>query len=184
MKCCRRSTQLFVETALIVLSVALAAGATAVPVSTQPIVDAVERAVHDRLGPDARVSVSGLSEIRLESDEARLIAMLDPQTRLGEPTRIVLSTGTGRSRRRVGEATATLGVVAGAVRATKSIARGARVRREDVMVTATDLRGRPLRRLPSLEDAIGARARHDIDADSVVTHADIAADPLVRAGDI
>jgi flagella basal body P-ring formation protein FlgA len=53
-----------------------------------------------------------------------------------------------------------------------------------VTVVAADLRGRPLRRLPSLEEVIGARARHDIGSDAVVTHADVAAEPLVRAGDI
>jgi flagella basal body P-ring formation protein FlgA len=124
--------------------------------------------------------VSGLSGVRLETEPATLVAVLDPSIRIGEPTRIVLTEG----GRRVGEATVTVTVMAQVVKAIRPIPRGSRIQAADVAVIAADLRGRPLRRLPSLEEVTGARARLDIGADTVVTHAAIAAEPLVRAGDI
>lgn len=185
MRCSRRSTRLFVETALaVLLSGAAPSAGIGVEPAAGPIAAAVERAVRERLGAEASVSLSTLSGVRLEAGSTSLVAVLDPAMRVGQPTRVAFADGSGRLRRRVGEATTTIRVVAPVVQAARPIARGARVEAADVTMTAADLQGRPLRRLPSLEDAIGARARHDIETDAVVTHADIAAEPLVRAGDI
>lgn len=182
MKCSLRSTRLFVESAFIVLlsGIVLADG---VAPAHEPIARAVEQAVRERLGSSASVSVPELSGVRLQTTPKTLAAELDPVTRIGEPARVRL-VDAGRSRMRVGEATAVIHVVAHAIRATRKIARGARVRAEDVRTTTADLRGRPLRRLPPLEEVVGARARHDIGVDAVMTLADIAAEPLVHAGDI
>ena len=48
----------------------------------------------------------------------------------------------------------------------------------------SDLSGRALRPLLSLEDTLGARASHDLAEDIVVTHGDIVPAPLVKAGEI
>lgn len=150
-----------------------------------PITAAIELAVRARVGHGATVTVSGVSQVRLAADSKRWVAVPDPLARIGAPARFTLSDGQpGASRTRLGEATATVTIVAEAVRATRTIAQGAQLASGDVAVVTTDLKGRLLRPLPSLEEAIGARAKHDIGNDAVVTRADIVADPLVRAGDI
>jgi flagella basal body P-ring formation protein FlgA len=186
MKCLPRSTILLAEIGLMLLLgyAPLAAAETGLA-SGDPVSAAIERAVRARVGRGATVTVSGVSGVRLAADSRTLVALPDPLARIGVPARFVLSDGQPRgSRARLGEATATVTVVADAVRARRTIAQGAQLDTGDVAVVPTDLKGRLLRPLPSLEDAIGARAKHDIGNDAVVTRADIVADPLVRAGDI
>jgi flagella basal body P-ring formation protein FlgA len=177
---------LFAETALTLLLCGTPLmAAEAGLASGDPITAAIELAVRARVGHSATVTVSSLSGVRLAADSKTLVAVPDPLARIGAPTRFLLSDGQrGASRARIGEATATVAIVANAVRASRTIAQGARLEMSDVSVVPTDLSGQLLRPLPALEDAIGARAKHDIGRDAVVTRADIVADPLVRAGDI
>lgn len=186
MKCLHRSIRLFARAGLILLlSSATLMAEDGGPASRDPIATAIALAVRSRVGHGATVTVSSVSGVRLVADSQMLVAVPDPLARIGAPTRFLLSDGQPRgSRTRLGEATATVAVVVNAVRARRTIAQGARLEVSDVAVTVTDLSGRLLRPLPSLEDAIGARAKHDIIKDAVVTRADIVADPLVRAGDI
>ncbi len=186
MRCCRKSTRSFVETGLLLLLCHAPVGAAETGAAMgNPVSAAIELAVRARVGHGATVTVSSLSGVRLAAESRVLVAVPDPLARIGSPTRFVLSSvQPGGRRTRIGEATATVLVVAVAVRARRTIAQGASLQMSDVAVVPTDLRGHRLRPIPSLEDTIGARAKHDIRDDAVVTRADIVADPLVRAGDI
>jgi flagella basal body P-ring formation protein FlgA len=184
MKCSLRST-----TSLASLGLALALAAPTAPVAAagepgQAVVAAIERAVRARMGAAVTVRVTELTGVRLTAGAQGIVAMAPPTGKIGAPIRFMLSERVGNTQARTGEATATFTVVADAVRTVKDVTRGAKVDAGDVAVQASDLAGQPLTPLPSLEDAIGARARRDIGVDVVVTRADIAAEPLVRAGDI
>jgi flagella basal body P-ring formation protein FlgA len=147
------------------------------------ITSAIERAVQARVGRTASVTVSALSGIRVSTNGGVIVAQPEPSSRIGDAARFLLSSDVGGRTIRIGEATAAVIVVMNAVRARHDVARGARLELDDLDVQSTDLRGRPFGPLPSLEEAVGARAKRDIGSDAVVTSADIAADPLVRAGD-
>jgi flagella basal body P-ring formation protein FlgA len=170
-----------------VLAVSPAAGADAAvqTVPTEVVSKAIARAVRSRLGKGVSVSVWEITGVRLSGEPAQIVAVPDPSARLGEPARFVLSSyAGGRRSTRVGEATATVRAVGPTVRTTRAIRRGEHLAPEDLAVVPSDWNGRPLRPLPSLEDAIGARALHNLAMNAILTDADIAAEPLVRAGDI
>lgn len=185
MKCCRRSTPLFASSGLmlLLLTAPIAAGAEVPP--GDAVAAAIERSVRSRVGEVTTLVVTDVSGVRIDAAVGTLLAVPEPSARLGTPARFLLSDARpGRPPVRVGEAVAVVQITAPAVRTTRAIARGERLTDADVAVVATSLDGRPLRPLPSLEEARGARATHDISMDAVLTRADLAADPLVRAGDI
>jgi flagella basal body P-ring formation protein FlgA len=184
MKCSLRSTTSRASLGLALLLAAASAPLAAAGDPGVAIAAAIEQAVRLRMGANVKVRVIELTGIRLAADAEGLVAMAPPAARIGAPIRFTLSERVGNARARTGEATATVAVVAEAVRTVKDVTRGSKVDAGDVVVQASDLAGQPLAPLPSLEDAIGARARRDIGIDVVVTRADIAAEPLVRAGDI
>jgi flagella basal body P-ring formation protein FlgA len=192
MKCSLRSTPLLAKRAAVgalglALGLTLAAWRTPLTAAGDPapaITAAIEQAIRARMGAHVTVRVTELTGVRLSAEAAGLVAMAPPTAKIGAPIRFMLSERLGAARARTGEVTATFTVVADAVRTVKDVTRGAKVDAGDVVVQASDLAGQPLAPLPSLEDAIGARARRDIGIDVVVTRADIAAEPLVRAGDI
>jgi flagella basal body P-ring formation protein FlgA len=194
MKCFRRLTRSFasLSVALLLWTAPLysavaspfAAGGTETEVSpTAAIESAIQAAVHARVGQAVTVSVQRVSGVRVARAFTSLVAVPDPAGRIGAPLRFVLAEGTP-GRARLGEATATVQVTGPAVRALRAIARGARLDAEDVAVRDTDLTGRGLHPLLSLEDALGARARHDIVEDALLTTADVAPEPMVKAGEI
>jgi flagella basal body P-ring formation protein FlgA len=171
----------------VVLGLAVVASSAPLTAAGDPgaaITAAIEQAVRARMRAGVTVRITQLSGIRLAAGAEGIVAQAPPTARIGAPIRFMLSERVGNARARTGEATATFTVVADAVRTVKDVTRGAKVDAGDVVVQASDLIGQPLAPLPSLEDAIGARARRDIGIDVVVTRADIAAEPLVRAGDI
>ena len=146
---------------------------------------AIVAAVQARVGPSARVSVADVAEVRLAAVPAALLATPDPSARLGAPARFVIADGVRRRTPvRIGEATATVVVVADAVRTTHPIQRGTRLGPADVTLAAADLAGRPMKRLPSLEDVVGARTAHDLSAAAIVMTGDLIAQPVVRTGDV
>lgn len=188
MKCFRRSTRLFANTAIAVLLATASVVATELEAgapSEVVVATAIARAVQVRVGRDVSVSVWKVTQLRLADRVQTLIAIPDRSARIGAPARFVLnSQARGQRPVRVGEATAIVQAVAPAVRTTREISRGATLAAEDVAVVATDMSGRLLRPLPSLENAVGARAIRDMETHAVIAHTDIAAEPLVRAGDI
>ena len=161
------------------------------PVVTSPsgsdaaVAAAIARAVRLRVGPDAEVIVSEISGVRVAEVAQALIAVPEPAERVGPAMRFLLSDARpGRAPVRVGEATARVHVTVPAVRTTRPMARGERFAPTDVAAAAISLDGRPLRPLPVLDEAIGGRATRDLSTDTVLARADIATQPLVRAGDI
>jgi flagella basal body P-ring formation protein FlgA len=168
----------------IAIAVAVRAPLTAAGEPGAQIAAAIEQAVRAKMGTDVTVRITELSGVRMLAGAQGIAAQAPPTAKIGAPVRFMLSERLGNARARTGEATATFTVVANAVRTVREVTRGSKVEAGDVMVQPTDLAGQPLAPLPSLEDAIGARARRDIGIDVVVTRADIAAEPLVRAGDI
>jgi flagella basal body P-ring formation protein FlgA len=193
MRCCRRLIRSFASGSLWLLlwtaplyggSAASLEPADAGVSSPEAITRAIEKAVHARIGPATTVFVSNVSGVRLARASSAFIAVPDPAARIGAPVRFVLADGASRGRPRLGEVTATIQVSAPAVRARRAIARGTRLDAEDVALLETDLIGRLLRPLPSLEAALGARATHDIAEDALLTHIDIVAGPTIKAGEI
>jgi flagella basal body P-ring formation protein FlgA len=195
MKCFSRSIRSFASSSVLLLlwtaplyggsSTLLGASRDETGVSPEAVTRAIVEAVHARVGRSITVSVTNLIGVRLAREAASLVAVPDPSGRIGAPVRFVLSDGaSGQGRARVGEATATVLVTAPAVRARRAIARGTRLEVEDVALLESDLSGRALRPLLSLEDTLGARAAHDIAEDFVVTYSDIVPAPLVKAGEI
>jgi flagella basal body P-ring formation protein FlgA len=150
------------------------------------IADAIVRAVQARLGRDARVAVSSLSGVRLsEAGAVAFVASPEPGARLGRPVRFLLSGAQPGGRTvRLGEAVAELEVMAPVVETTRAVTRGERLGDGDVMVKQARIDAAPLRPLLSVDEARGGRATRDLGAGARITHGDVAAEPLVRAGDV
>lgn len=170
----------------LLFSVWLSGNHVVAAVSTaDPVVAAIERAVHARVGRDARVEVSDVAVRPALLESATLAATPDPAARVGGPVRFVLTAAApGRPRARVGEATASIRVTAPAVRVTRPVARGALLESGDVQAVSDDLTGRPFRALPGMGEVVGSRARRDLETGVLVMRADIAAEPLIRAGQV
>jgi len=162
---------------------AAAADATA-PGAPAAVTAAIAQAAQERLGKDAAVSVWQVTGVRLSEAAEALIAVPDPSARVGAPARFVLSVQrSGQAMARVGEAVATIQVVGPAVRTTRAVNRGERLAAGDITTVSSDWAGRPLRPLPTLEQSLGARVTHDLAMNSLLSGRDIAAEPLVRAGE-
>ncbi len=185
MKCSSRSTRLFVSGGLwlLLLTAPLYGGPTAVHESSV-LTNAIEAAVRARVGSTSVVTVSNITGLRLVRSSSSLVAVPDPSARVGSAVRFVLADGQAGARTRIGEATATVQVSAPAVRTRKAIARGDRLDGEALAVVATDLNGQSLRPLLSIDDARGARTRHDLVEGALVTRGDIVPEPVVKSGDV
>lgn len=173
--------------AAIAASVASAAAETPSRSAAPPSVsNAIAAAAQSRVAKGAAVSVWQITNVRLpeEAETEPILAIPDPAARVGAPARFVLSVQRpGESPRRVGDATAVIQVVGPAVRLTRAVTRGERLTAADVAAVESDMSGRPFRPMPTLEQSVGARVTRDIAMNSVLASADIAAEPLVRAGD-
>ena len=186
MKCFRRSTRLFASSGLaLLLWTAPLLGGADMAAPDASVASAIARSVQRRVGEAATVTVSDVSGVRLAAGAGALLAVPEPSARIGVPARFLLSDARpGHAPVRVGEVTAVVRISAPAVRATRAIARGERLASADLAVAPSSLEGRLLQTLPSLEDAIGARATRDLSVDTVLARGDIVSEPLVRAGDI
>jgi hypothetical protein len=135
------------------LAMALAAQA---PATGTPAADVIRRAVLERLGPDVEVTVTPLG---LPAPPAVFrTASPDPSAWLGKPMRFTLLPGAGPA---IG-ATADVRVVADHAVAARAVARGQVLTAEDVTATKGELRDLPLRRLPTAQALVGARALRDL----------------------
>jgi len=154
-----------------------------------PSLDVARDALSDsrRPSPESRVPPPSREALRRASPKpgggggpgSRLIAMIEPGARFGQPIRFVLSA----DGRRVGSVVATIAVTGEAVRARRSLARGEEVGPDDVETAVVELKNVMLRRLPVLADVVGTRARRDIAAGELVTNALVIVPPAVRSGD-
>lgn len=172
MRCFRRSTRSFAScTVLLVLATTPLEGRAATP-SLDAVSEAMTAAVHARVGRGATVAVEGITGLRMTTAARSLVAVPDPSAQVGAPVRFVLPDGaSGRSRGRVGEATAVVRITAPAVHARRAIARGARLAADDVALAETDLDGRPLRPLLALETVVGGRGNTDFKGTGTTTRA-------------
>jgi flagella basal body P-ring formation protein FlgA len=138
---------------------------------------AIERAVMERVGPGASVTVSGLST-SVEPTPG-LEAIVDPAARSGQPVRFTLVA----NGRRVGIAVATIRVQALHARARRAIARDETVDADSIIVTDGDISNVALRHLPTVAEITGLKARRDIAPGESLTDAVLVVPPVVKSGD-
>jgi flagella basal body P-ring formation protein FlgA len=156
---------------------AVARAAFAAPVAATPV-DAIERALARRLGPEAAVAVTGLeTSVRAQ---AGLEALPEPGARAGQPVRFVLMAG----RKRVGVAVATILVSGPHARAARAIARDEALSEADIEIVDEEWPSVALERLPAEEDIVGLKARRNIAPGEALTSAVLDVPPMVRAGDV
>ena len=161
------------------LALAHAAWPQTVAASVAPSDDvrvAIARAVADRIGGDALVTVTAL---QTKVEGAALVASPEPGARTGAPARFVVFDGNTR----VGMAVATVHVNARHVRARRAIARDEALVAGDLEEVNAPLRNQPIKRLPVLADVIGTRVRRQVAAGEAITSAVVQVIPLVRSGD-
>ena len=186
MRCFRRSTRSFaslraaavlaVVTLVAVPGVCSAAAADAdVRLVTLAIVDAVRQ----RMAPTrVVVTVDSITDVRLAADVRSVTAHVSPYARAGELARFVL-TAPGGVR---GEATALVQVIAEGVQVRATVRRGARIAAHEIEAQHINLARRTIRPIPALADVLGAKAVRDLAPGATVAKADVAPEPLVRAG--
>ena len=142
-----------------------------------PVRAAITRAVEDRLGPGAIATIREL-QTGVPEDEP-VTAVPEPGARVGMPARFVL----WRDGKRRGIAVATVDVRAMLVRARRAIGRDEVIAAADVVLVEGELKDVPVRRLPGVEDVVGATPRRAVAAGEALTSAVLTLPPLVRSGD-
>lgn len=145
--------------------------------ATEAVAEAVAQAVAERVGGDARVTVTKVQSA--VSTAAAIVASPAPGARTGMPARFTLFAG----GKRIGTAVATVRVTATHVRARQALARNQHLTAADVEEVEAELVDQPMRRLPALSDAIGARLRRNVAAGEPITAAVIEVPALVKSGD-
>jgi flagella basal body P-ring formation protein FlgA len=169
----------------IVLAVcALAPALAASPVPPPPattldrVSEAIARVVADRIGGKARATVTRLQTTY--AGTAAIVASPEPGARTAAAARYVLFAGADR----VGTAVATVHVDAQHVRARRPVARNESFASADLEEVVGPLPGELIRRLPALQDVIGARVRRHVAAGEAITASVMDVPLLVKSGDI
>jgi flagella basal body P-ring formation protein FlgA len=158
-----------------------------------PVVDAEARAaivesVRVLLGAESEVNVTDL-EVRLSAElPETIVATPAAGARLGRRVRFSLfesADGTKATRgRRVGYALATVAAAAPHLRVIRSVSRGKTLGPADVAESIEALGQQSMSELPSLVEAVGARARRNLSEGDVVTFTVLSIVPPVRSGDL
>ena len=138
---------------------------------------AIERAVAQRIGPGASITLSTL-ETTVPSTPG-LEAIPDPTARSGRPVRFQLVAGGAR----VGTAVATVLVQAPHAVALRAIARDEVITADAMQIVIADVPAVAFRYLPVGRDLAGLRARRDIAPGETLTDAVVVVPPLVKSGD-
>jgi flagella basal body P-ring formation protein FlgA len=133
-----------------------------------------------RLGSQVDVEVA-VTDVRMIDAEGTITALPDQGARIGIPSRFTLFAD--RRRLRLGEATAVVSAVGGAVRLRRTLARSEIVGQDDVEVVRAPMDGARFAPAPTLETVVGARASHDMGAGTLFTPADYLPQPLVKPGE-
>lgn len=154
-----------------------AAGATPAAAGVVTPVEAIARAVEERIGGGAAVSVTSLETT--VAAQRGLHATPEPGGKTGGPMRFILMVG--RARR--GVAIATVKVVVAHARAARAIGRDETIGPGDFAVVTAELAGLPMKRLPDTADVSGFIARRDIAAGEPLTPAVLEVPLAVKAGD-
>jgi flagella basal body P-ring formation protein FlgA len=150
----------------------------AAPVVTDAVADAIALAVAERVGGGAHAVVSKLQTKVVP--KGQLVASPEPGARTGGPARFTLFAGGAR----LGSAVATVHVDARHVRATRALGRGDELAAGDIKEVNGPLRDQPIKRLPALQDVLGARLRRNVAAGEAITAAVIEVPAAVRSGDV
>jgi flagella basal body P-ring formation protein FlgA len=164
----------------IVLMLGLARAAwpqTPASIASDDVRVAIARAVADRIGGDALVTVTALQTAVAEG--SALVATPEPGARTSAPARFVIFDGGAR----VGMAVATVHVNARHVRARRALARDEALDAGDVEEINAPLRNQLIKRVPALADVIGTRLRRQVAAGEAITSAVVQVTPVVRSGD-
>jgi len=140
---------------------------------------AIVRAVLDRMGDEAEVTLERLSVTVLSPAAGAWRAVPPPGARTGRLMTFSLFEGT----RRLGAATAVVRVTLPHVRATAGVARDGVVGAADVAESRGVLDGVPLARVPSLPEVVGAHVRRDVVAGEPLTSVTLRVGAVVRSGD-
>jgi flagella basal body P-ring formation protein FlgA len=138
---------------------------------------AIVRAVTERLHAVITVHVDLLESPAIENDD--LSAVPAPGARLGGPMRFMVSAPGSRAQRVV----AHVSVVARHAVARHAITRDAQIAASDIEWKEGPLGDVLLQPLPGLDDIMNARPKRAIAAGEALSHAVLARQPLVRAGD-
>lgn len=157
---------------------ALVRSEAGVPSGAGAIGEAIERAVSERIGGGVRVSISTLQTA--VSAPGSVVASPEPGARTEAPARFTLFVAGSR----IGSAVATVHVAGTHVRARRALGRGEPLTANDVEEIDGPLGGQPLKRLPSLTDVLGARARRNVAAGEAMTAAIIEVPAVVTSGDV
>jgi flagella basal body P-ring formation protein FlgA len=145
-------------------------------VATTPA-QAITQAVAEKIGGDVAVRITSLETA--VADESGLQAQIDPAARLGQPTRIML-TSDGVRR---GAAVATMQVTARYARASRAIARDEAITQDTFEVVNGELPAIALRRVPTPGEVVGLKARRAITRGEALTSAVLMLPPAVRSGE-
>lgn len=142
--------------------------------------EAITRAVTTRMGAGAEVTIDALT-IDAAIDDGEVLAIPEPDSRLGQPMRFVLRVASDR-RSRTGYATATVRVRVTHAHAAHNLDRGIEIADGDLASATHDISNAALRALPTMAVASHARTMRPIAQDACITAAAIAALPAVRGG--
>jgi flagella basal body P-ring formation protein FlgA len=142
--------------------------------------DAIVHAVRERLRADVDVRLQELRVTVAGRTAADAISAIpDPAARIGQGVRFTLWTGD----KRIGSATAMVMVHGTSIVASRALSRGDAITAADVRRMAQDLPEMPLRRLPQMDEVLGARLRRDVAAGEIITAALVQIPPAVKSGD-
>jgi flagella basal body P-ring formation protein FlgA len=148
--------------------------------------DAIVRALQHRMGPGVTFEITDITPAIAGPIDGPLAVTFDASARLGGRIRFLLSNKPRQPRARavsVGEATAIVRASASAVRATRNLTHGVVVQDDDVEVRDGDLGAALVRRLPMLQEVVGARLVHDVHQDALIADTAVAGVPSVHSGD-
>ena len=161
---------------LVLIACAIAAWAQAPAVGVSAV-DAIRAAVLERMGPGVEVTVTPIS---VPAPPALFrAASPDPAAWLGKPMRFSLVTGAGLAT----AAGADLRVVGEYAVPTQAIVAGHVLTADDVKSTKGELRDLPLRRLPTAESVIGAKALRMMAAGTTIQSSFVIVRRLIEPGD-
>jgi len=154
------------------------------PASAETAVsDAIVAAVRERVSSSAQVEIRELRVTAFETIGEDVIATPEPGARLQRPARFALYATRGRRLARVGTAEAIVRAAVPHVRAARPLVRGAVLAAGDVTASISEAGALPMRRLPELQEVVGARTVRDLAAGEVIAASMLIAQPLVRSGD-
>jgi flagella basal body P-ring formation protein FlgA len=166
---------------------AQAAGLAPVTPATEAVARAMVSAVHGRFGGGTGIVVTDVATAIAIPPDGGLEAVPDPDGRSGARvgfTLVATRVSGGRPQAvRIGRASAIVRVWPEQVRMRRFVARGTTMSDDDVELAWDEAAAIVLRRLPTREEVIGARALRDLASGALVANGAVVTQPVVRPGD-